>query len=178
MRLTTRPKLSAVAMTVPPQGAVAEPLKKQMEQKHQPTVQEQAVAVNAEVSGDVKRVWDEMLKELVTKGKRSVHACVSQGNLVSLDEKQAIVQFAAAFPKERTEKEDYREIVEKVLTQLCGKTVHLCCILGTVAATPKAKTTASSKPKAVSSALPPEGTEHPVVRQALDMFGGKVTKKE
>jgi len=138
----------------------------------------QNIVVHESTSGDVKRIWDDVLKELVANGKRSVHACVSQGKLVSLDDKQAIVQFAAAFPKERTEKEDYRIMIEKVLAQICGKTVQLCCILGSVTVTPKAKAATSVKPKPVSNAISSEGTEHSAVRQALDMFGGKVTRKE
>ncbi|MBP2628517.1 MAG: polymerase subunit gamma and tau [Firmicutes bacterium] len=140
--------------------------------------QEETMADNSQISGDIKKIWDDVLKELVASGKRSVHACVSQGNLISLDDKQATVQFAAAFPKERTEKEDYRGIIEKVLAQFCGKTVQLCCILGTVAVTSKHKSTVSSKPKPASNNLLPEGAEHPAVRQALDMFGGKVTKNK
>jgi len=139
---------------------------------------EETVAVDVPISGDIKKIWDDVLKELVAGGKRSVYACVSQGNLISLDDKQAIVQFTAAFPKERTEKEDYRGIVEKVLTQFCGKTVSLCCILGTVAVTPKGKSKVPAKPKPAINNLPPEGAEHPAVRQALDMFGGKVTKNK
>ena len=143
-----------------------------------PQVQEEGMVVQAQISGDVKKIWDEVLKELVASGKRSVHACVSQGNLISLDDKQAIVQFTAAFPKERTEKEDYRGMIEKVLTQFCGKTLQLCCILGSAAVTSKQKSPTSAKPKPENNALLPEGAEHPAVRQALDMFGGKVTKNK
>jgi len=139
---------------------------------------EEAEVVTPIISGDVKQVWDNVLKELVTKGKRSIYACVSQGNLVSLDDKQAIVQFSAAFPKERTEKEDYRGIIEKVLEQFCGKTVQLCCILGNVAVPVKTKVAVPLKAKPTSTASSLEGAEHSAVRQALDMFGGKVTKKE
>ncbi|MBC8014872.1 MAG: DNA polymerase III subunit gamma/tau [Sporomusaceae bacterium] len=158
----------------PPQGVIA-PLKVPAKPIKGP--QEESVVVNSQVSGDIKKIWDDVLADLVTKGKRSVHACVSQGHLISLDDKQAVVQFAAAFPKERTEKEDYREIIEKVLAQFCGKTVHLCCILGTVAVPSKMRA-AAPKAEPVSKVSPPEGAEHPAVRQALDMFGGKVTKKE
>lgn len=165
----SKPKFAAVEPDSP-----KEPLKVPI--KPIKESQEESAVVNSQVSGDIKKIWDNVLTDLVTKGKRSVHACVSQGHLISLDDKQATVQFAAAFPKERTEKEDYREIIEKVLAQFCGKTVHLCCILGTVAAPSKMK--AAPKPESVSKVSPPEGAEHPAVRQALEMFGGKVTKKE
>ncbi len=151
----------------------------QGKEKSAPAEMEEVATIAAHpISGDVKQVWDNVLKELVTKGKRSIHACVSQGNLISLDDKQAIVQFSAAFPKERTEKEDYRDIIEKVLAQFCGKTVQLCCILGNVTVPIKNKTSVPVKAKLTSTASSLEGAEHSAVRQALDMFGGKVTKKE
>ena len=138
----------------------------------------ESIVVDSKVVDNIKHIWDGVLKELVAKGKRSVHACVSQGHLIALDEKQATVQFAATFPKERTEKDDYRGMIEKILEQICGKTVQLCCILGTVVASPKNRSAEAPKTKSVSSGVPLEGAEHPAVRQALDMFGGKITKKE
>lgn len=141
-------------------------------------IQEEATVATVPVSEDVKVIWDHVLKELVSTGKRSVHACVSQGCLISLNDKQATVKFVAAFPKERTEKEDYKVMIEKVLAQFCGKTVQLCCILGTGAVSSKTVSAAPPKSKVVNKELPPEGAEHPAVREALRMFGGKVVKKE
>lgn len=153
-----------------PSAVKVEPVKKH--------AQLETIVVASEATGDIKLIWDGVLKELVANGKRSVHACVSQGHLIALNDKQATVQFAAAFPKERTEKDDYRGIIEKILEQICGKTVSLCCILGTVTAPPKSRPVASPKSKTVKAGVPLEGAEHPAVRQALDMFGGKITKKE
>lgn len=125
------------------------------------------------ISGDLKAIWDGVLKELISSGKRSVHACVSQGQLVNLTEAQATIQFTAAFPKERTEKNDFRAIVEKIFTQVCGHPVAISCILG------------SSVPKA--SAVPPKpkvntaqeaDMQHPALQHALKMFGGKIITEE
>lgn len=143
-----------------------------------PEAHTEKTIISPQVTGDIKKIWDGVLNELVAKGKRSVHACVSQGHLISLNDKQATVQFAAAFPKERTEKDDYRGMIEKILEEICGKTVSVCCILGTVAAAPKNRPAAIPKPKSVSAGAPLGGAEHHAVRQALDMFGGKITKKE
>lgn len=176
--VTPRPKL---ATSPPVQAVVRETVKVETKTEMQKpqTTSEESPIVHVEISGDIKKIWDNMLKELVSNGKRSVHACVSQGQLVDLNDKQATVQFKAAFPKERTEKEDYREIIEKVLAQFCGKAVQLCCILESATATPKVKAAAPPKAKPASAAvLPPDGADHPAVRQALNMFGGKVTKKE
>ncbi|EAX48853.1 hypothetical protein TcarDRAFT_2542 [Thermosinus carboxydivorans Nor1] len=120
--------------------------------------------------GDLREVWAAVLKELVASGKRSVHACVAQGQLVALNEQQATLQFTANFPKERTEKEDYRTIVENVLAQVVGRPLRLHCILGT-AAPPRTREPAVPAQEASEE-------DHPVLRQAIKMFGGKVIKQE
>lgn len=122
-------------------------------------------------SQDHQAVWDAVLKELVNSGKRSVHACVSQGNLVALDEKRATVRFSIPFSKERTEKEDYRSMVEKVLAQVTGHQPRLQCILQNEALPP------DSNP-AVTAAEPDPAENHPVVKQALEMFGGTLIKDD
>lgn len=134
------------------------------------------------IDTDLQGIWDKVLKELLASGKRSVHACVSQGQLISLDDKQATVRFSAAFSKERTEKEDFRAIVEKILLQVYGKEVRLNCVLGS--ATPPSRPTMppdspSSNQQAQQDTMgemPEE--EHPALRQALMMFGGKVIKQD
>jgi DNA polymerase-3 subunit gamma/tau len=125
-------------------------------------------------AGNLKEVWEAVLKELIHSGKRSVHACISQGSLIQLTEKEATVRFAAAFPKERTEKEDYRTIVEKIFMQVCGNAVQLSCILGTETLKPQPIKT---EPKASLAEKPPEA-QHPALKQALAMFGGKVIQQE
>ncbi len=134
------------------------------------------------VETDINDIWDKVLKELLANGKRSVHACVSQGQLIGLDDKQATVQFGAAFSKERTEKEDFRAIVEKILLQVYGKEVRLNCVLGSAAPPARPTKPADVPPSAKQSQ--PETTaeiaeeEHPALRQALKMFGGKVIKED
>jgi len=125
------------------------------------------------VSGDLKEVWNGVLKELIASGKRSVHACVSQGQLVSLTEAQATIQFTAAFPKERTEKSDFRAIVEKIFTQVCGHSVTVSCIIGSVV--PK---TSAALPKNKPSAGQEADVQHPAVQHALKMFGGKIVTED
>ncbi|SFL96613.1 DNA polymerase III subunit gamma/tau [Pelosinus propionicus] len=174
VRPPTPVKQVAVQPVVSPKLVEKIEIKQEIAHEHHQT---EPVVSSSLPSSDVKEIWDNVLKELVASGKRSVHACVSQGKLISLDDKQAIVQFAAAFPKERTEKEDYRIMIEKVLTQFCGKTVQLCCILGSAKVTPKSSV-APPKEKPVATVPSLEEEVHPALRQAIHMFGGKVTKKE
>ncbi len=120
-----------------------------------------------------KEVWEAVLKELVAGGKRSVHACVSQGEIVSLTDSQATVQFTSSFAKERSDKEDYRQIVEKSLAQITGHPVKLSCVTATA---PPPAAAPPPAPAGAAPAAPGEG--HPALSQALAIFGGKIIKEE
>ncbi len=131
-----------------------------------------AVAALHEGAGH-KEIWDAVLKELLAEGKRSVHACVSQGELADLAAGQATVQFTSSFAKERSEKEDYRQIIEKGLAQITGRAIKLNCVS---AAAPRP---AKAEPAAARAGGAPEaGEDHPALHQALKMFGGKIIKQE
>ena len=130
-------------------------------------------------AGNLREVWEAVLKELLTGGKRSVHACVMQGQLTALTDNQAMVRFTATFPKERTEKEDYRAIVEKTLEQVTGHQVKLSCSLGIDM--PAAKPAATPPPAAPATGpgtLTEAEFNDPTLKQAQAMFGGKVIKIE
>ncbi len=116
-----------------------------------------------------KGVWDAVLGELIKEGKRMVHACVSQGALESLDNQSAVIRFSVAFSKERTEKEDYRNIIENVLLKVTGHPVKIQCVL----AEEKSKTPAAAAPQPKQVDEPP-----PSVKQAQAIFGGKIIKLE
>ncbi len=133
--------------------------------------------------GDVKAVWDAVLKQLITEGKRAVHACVSQGQLVSLDDKTATVHFTSQFAKDRTEKDDFRTLIEKGLAQVSGQKVRLQCLLGTAAPSAPAAPAKKETPASVSAPAPAVNAlqsdeNHPVLRQAIQMFGGKIIQEE
>lgn len=135
----------------------------------------------ASTGGNLNEVWSAVLKELMSNGKRSVHACVMQGHLTGLTDTQAMVRFTATFPKERTEKDDYRAIVEKTLAQITGHQVRLICSLGLDTPPPPKKPPAEqpSAPSVPTAAEPLDpGLEDPVVKQAQMMFGGKVIRIE
>ena len=148
---------------------------------------------------DIDQVWDAVLKELIANGKRSVHACIAQGKLVELSNTTAIIAFTSAFPKERTQKEDYRTIIENMIARIIGKEVVLNCILASeVDKTVKSSLSSVTEPaakivsEALASAQPvpvEQSTEMDVSKPNSDvdlhaltlakqMFGGKVIKNE
>lgn len=129
-------------------------------------------------AANLNDVWAAVLKELLTHGKRSVHACVMQGRLIGLTDKQATVNFAASFPKERTEKDDYRDMVEKTLAQVTGQHVKLVCTLGQDMPAASQPSQAAPKAPPVPEPVSDPNLNHPVIREAQKMFGGKVIKIE
>lgn len=108
---------------------------------------------------DLEKVWTKILQEILNQNKRSVHACVNQGHLVKLTDKVAVLQFEAAFPKERTEKEDYKKMVENIIGQVTGYSPELRCTLASLA---------SAK----------SGENMRALEMAKKMFGGKVIKAD
>ncbi len=128
---------------------------------------------------DIEQVWDKVLKELIANGKRSIHACISQGKLVELNGKAAVIAFHSTFPKERTQKEDYRTIIENLITHIVGKPLVLNCILASEATK---SSDISSQTESVSAISPVSRSAAEDDLRALDlakqMFGGKVIKNE
>lgn len=135
-------------------------------------------SVPAAQSGDGKKVWELLLKALVDMGKRSVYACVSQGALQSFASGQFVIAFQSAFPKERTEKEDYREILEGVLVKICGTPVVVRCVQHIPTPPPP-----PPKPKPLPNPAKPNlemmsPEERRVIEQAVEVFGDNFVKKE
>lgn len=128
-----------------------------------------ASSASGQTISDPHQVWEVVLKDLLASGKRSVHACVSQGQLTELSETHATVQFGSAFAKERSEKDDYRQMIEGAIGQITGRSVRLICAIG-VPAHPKEK----PAPTVAKS----QEEQHPALNQAIMMFGGKVIKEE
>ena len=128
-------------------------------------------------TADAKAVWDRMLKELVSTGKRSVYACVSQGQLQSFEQGQMVIAFTAAFPKERTEKSDYKEILETILTGLCSSPTVVRCVQNAVVAPPPKTPPKPPKPKVEFDANMTPAERH-VIDEAVKMFGDNFVKKE
>jgi len=155
-----------------PKPAVAAPPAATASAALRPETPQQA-PVQPVPTSNMKDVWENMLKELLANGKRSVHACVAQGQLVSLSDTQAVIQFTAAFPKERTEKDDYRTILEGILANICGKPLQVRCMLGAPPPKPNVEQRPVSPPVVQDAA-----DNHPVLQEAIKMFGGKVIKQE
>lgn len=143
-----------------------------------PVVDKEPAQPSVPITTDIEQVWDHVLKDLIANGKRSVHACISQGKLVELNDKTAVIAFQSNFPKERTQKEDYRSIIENLIARIAGKPLNLNCVL----ASEVTKTAQSSSPiepePAVTDIKSSAGDDLHALTLAKQIFGGKVIKNE
>lgn len=124
----------------------------------------------AVLTTDAGAVWDRLLKTLVDTGKRSIYACVSQGQFRGLNGNQLHIAFMAAFPKERTEKTDYREMLETILREICGQDIKVHCTLENVAPPPAPKPVVPKKPTVeIAADLTPAAKQ--VMDKTMEIFG-------
>ena len=101
------------------------------------------------IQADGQAVWKTLLSTLQQRGRMPLLACVKQGEPYGMNQGQFQLAFKSSFLKARTEREDYREMLEEVLQEICGHEMRLVCILG---AAPASST--SIKPQAVQTAKP------------------------
>ena len=115
-------------------------------------------------------LWEELLRDLAKEGKMSIMACVKQGNLIALENDLAVIEFSTPFLKERTEKDDYREIIEGIIQKKCGKNIRIKCVLVGEMALKKEEVINVAKPETINE-------DHPTIKAAIKMFGDNIIKQ-
>jgi DNA polymerase III, subunit gamma and tau len=113
----------------------------------------QTMAVSPQaIHADGQIVWKNLLSTLQQRGRMPLLACVKQGVPCGMNQGQFQLAFKSSFLKARTEREDYRGMLEEVLQEICGHEMRLICVLDTAPAS-----SPSVKPQAVKetkSSLP------------------------
>lgn len=175
-------RLAAVRLEMPKPMPASAPVLQSAPDKRAKPVADEAVTVQYEesfsetaASGDAKAVWEKMLQILMQTGKRSVYACVSQGKLRSFGANQMVIAFTAGFPKERTEKNDYRELLEKTLSEICHTPIAVRCTLESVVQ-PKAVKPPIKKKETVEVGKDLSAQEKQVIDTAVQVFGDNFIK--
>ena len=115
-------------------------------------------------------LWEELLRDLAKEGKMSIMACVKQGNLIALENDLAVIEFSTPFLKERTEKDDYRDIIEGIIQKKCGKNIRIKCVLVGEMALKKEEVINEAKPETINE-------DHPTLKAAIKMFGDNIIKQ-
>lgn len=86
-----------------------------------------AAAGNAE-SNQARMQWSEVLQR-VKEAKVTLHAWLKDGELVAVAEENLLVAFKNEIHRETTEKPDHREIIERVVKEVTGKTLRLVTVM-------------------------------------------------
>lgn len=145
------------ARRTPPEQSAPVMTKKIGDVKSAPTVTKSAPRVD---TSDHQAIWQSVLDALVQAGKRSAYACVSQGRLQEVTEHAVTVAFERTFVKERTEKDDYRTMMEDIFARILGRTVRMNCVQEAAKAEP----------------APNPHAKYPhAVQEAIKMFGDNIS---
>lgn len=105
-------------------------------------------------------IWKRVLDALIESGKRSAYACVNQGRLKEIKENTVTIAFERAFVRERTEKDDYRTMMEDIFARILGRNVRLICVQESAPAAPP----------------PNPYAKYPrAVQEGIKMFGDNIT---
>lgn len=79
---------------------------------------------------DVTSIWQNVLAKLNARRKKVVVACVNRALPYKVAENQFFIHFDSPFLQARTEKDDYRLLIEEVLTEITGQNFRLICTCG------------------------------------------------
>ena len=124
---------------------------------HRPAVAapaEEPVAVAVTPAGTA--LWQKLLGSLKAQpDKGPVYACVSKGTFRGMNERQFVIEFSSPFLKLRTDRDDYRMILEGELMRLGGQPWQLVCVQESAAPPPPPLPKAKPKPKPAAAAVQP-----------------------
>lgn len=76
---------------------------------------------------DVTAIWQNVLAGLGARGKKVVVACVNRAVPYQVANNQFFIHFDSPFLQARTEKDDYRKLIESVLYDITGHNLRLVC---------------------------------------------------
>jgi len=133
--------------------------------------------IPTEVSVDGINIWKKLLETLKQEKKTPVLACVSKGEVRGMNDSQFFVAFKSGFLKLRTEKDDYRAMLEELLEKISGRSLRLICTFEAAAlpkpkSTPKpaAKTVPTKTAQTVDYSKMTQEQQH-TLKEAINVFG-------
>lgn len=151
-------------------NAPAEPVSAQPRQSAPPKTEKAAFTPAPVPQGDAaaaEELWQQVLEILKSEKKRSMVACAAGGHAVDYVNGILTVVFKNKFNCKRMNADDYKKAFEAVLLRLARCEVRLNCV-----------EEANYAPKPVIPAAAPKQEEElePVVKKAMEAFGGTLQK--
>ena len=146
---------AALSAAPVPGKAAVNPVRNQPPKAEQPASAPPAAvtaAVPQELTAEGSQLWQSLLQTLKERKKTPVLACVEKGEFRGMNGTQFFIVFKSSFLKSRTERADYRELLEGILTEITGTALQVICTLEKAAPPPPPP----PKPKKKAPLLPPE----------------------
>ena len=152
-----------------PPASVSTPQKAAVPKKLEP-VQAETIAPTPAPQGDAaaaEEMWQQVLEILKSEKKRSMVACAAGGHAIDYVNGILTVAFKNKFNCKRMNDADYKKAFEAVLLRLARCEVRLNCV-----------EEAGLKPVPAAPAPAPKQEEdlEPVVKKAMEVFGGTLQK--
>jgi DNA polymerase-3 subunit gamma/tau len=121
----------------------------------------------------LQSLWSELIR-VIKSQKMSTGSYLEEGQPENLKGELVTIAFpkTSAFHKEYLESKSNKDLIEKEYTKLAKKSLRVNFILKEGMKIPK--------PQAAQEAQPEKSSESadPLIREALDMFGGKIVRQE
>lgn len=81
-------------------------------------------------NADATAIWQNVLAKLNARQKKIVVACVNRALPYRIADNQFFIHFDSPFLQARTEKDDYRLLIEEILENVTGHNLRLVCTYG------------------------------------------------
>lgn len=94
------------------------------------SVSKNTVPVMPMQNADATAIWQNVLAGLNARRKKVVVACVNRALPYRIADNQIFIHFDSPFLQARTEKDDYRLLIEEVLENVTGHNLRLVCTCG------------------------------------------------
>lgn len=94
------------------------------------SVSKNTVPVMPMQNADATAIWQNVLAGLNARRKKVVVACVNRALPYRIADNQFFIHFDSPFLQARTEKDDYRLLIEEVLENVTGHNLRLVCTCG------------------------------------------------
>lgn len=134
---------------------------------------------------DAQAIWQAVLTALKEQHKIPALACVEKAQVCELQNDQLVLSFKAPFLKARTEKADYKSLIEGILLTKTGRQINLVCTMAQASLPPlppseknsPANGTATKKTVAPAAENNLSTEEKQRLQKAVNIFGDNIIEE-
>jgi DNA polymerase-3 subunit gamma/tau len=112
-----------------PKNNMVQASQQKMQGESQAAVEQATMPSTMAGNAEAQSIWKKLLETLKKQGKMPVYACVKAGEVRGINDTQFFIAFKSSFMMARTEREDYRLLLEEILQDLSGRSLRIICNL-------------------------------------------------